>query len=76
MCTCTLAHIHTLAPCLPYLQVASAEVDASGVKLSLQPAKGEGAGETLTADVVLVSTGGCCAGGVAVLRYPMLCMLC
>lgn len=37
--------------------MASAEASDSGVTLSLQPAKGDGAGETMTADVVLVSTG-------------------
>ena len=38
-------------------QVASAEVDDAGVHLALQPAKGDGAGESLSAEVVLVSTG-------------------
>ncbi|PSC74380.1 Dihydrolipoyl dehydrogenase mitochondrial [Micractinium conductrix] len=38
-------------------KVASAEADDNRVRLELQPSKGDGAGETMTADVVLVSTG-------------------
>lgn len=38
-------------------QVTSAEADDSGVRLMLEPSKG-GASEAITADIVLVSTGG------------------
>ena len=37
--------------------MASAEAGDSGVRLTLQPAKGNGAEETMSVDVVLVSTG-------------------
>lgn len=39
------------------MQVSSAEADDVGVRLTLQPSKGNGAAETMSADVVLVSTG-------------------
>ncbi|KAI3434485.1 hypothetical protein D9Q98_002561 [Chlorella vulgaris] len=38
-------------------KVASAELDGETVRLELQPSKGKGDSETMTADVVLVSTG-------------------
>ena len=47
------------ASCASWWQVASAEADDNSVRLELQPSKGDGAGETMTADVVLVSTGAC-----------------
>ena len=39
------------------MQVASAEATHDGVNLTLQPAKGNGSTEMMSADVVLVSTG-------------------
>lgn len=39
------------------MQVASAEATHDGVNLTLQPAKGSGSTEMMSADVVLVSTG-------------------
>jgi dihydrolipoamide dehydrogenase len=47
------------------LQVASAELDGETVRLELQPSKGKGDSETMTADVVLVSTGVWQAAAVA-----------
>lgn len=41
------------------MQVASAEASNDGVNLTLQPSKGNGSTELMTADVVLVSTGKC-----------------
>ena len=52
-CECAATHLRSAVA----VQVASAEVDDAGVHLALQPAKGDGAGESLSAEVVLVSTG-------------------